>query len=350
MGLKDLFKSWASSPTVLPYLLQIPNNNTDDPQGLAGEFEPQQHYFTVRVNEMFLSERRKWLKEIEPMVVCLTSYIYGEQEIDNPFIVGRNLIETKMQNIPEGMIFQDTRVAGIHPFAGGRLIVSIALCHSVTKDYLADSLDFIEKISGVFNENITTLIGNYTKIANVVIGGIDKLFDSNSVKPLFGFRKEFDPDANDHFSPGYYLMIDRSDSNWNPNNFFVKNNRLFYGNDKTSAKEFRKDEYVLFSVTRSDERGDIKLLSVYQSYKKILDVLKVDEVTQDTKDKIKDMLRVLNIEMQQSPDLTEPQAKALIQKYITEVGLLIEPKFNWGASSDRKPGFWSDMDDKIMAL
>jgi len=350
MGLKDLFKSWASSPTVLPYLLHIPNSNTDDPQSLAGEFEPQQHYFTVRVNEMFLSEQRKWLKEIEPMVVCLTSYIYGEQEIDNPFIVGRNLIETKMQNIPEGMVFHDTRVAGIHPFAGGRLIVSIALCHSVTKDYLVDSLEFIEKISGVFNENITTLIGNYTKIANVVIGGIDKLFDSNSVKPLFGFRKEFDPDANDHFSPGYYVMIDRSDSNWNPNNFFVKNNRLFYGNDRTSAKGFRKDEYVLFSVTRSDERGDVKLLPVYQSYKKILDVLKVDEVTKYTKDKIKNMLRVLNIEMQQSPDLTEPQAKALIQKYITEVGQMIEPKFNWGVAPDQKPGFWTDMDAKIMAL
>jgi hypothetical protein len=350
MGLKDLFKNWASSPAILPYLLRIPNSNTDDPQGLAGEFEPQQHYFTVRVNEMFLSDRRKWLKEIEPMVVCLTSYIYGEQEIDNPFIVGRNLIETKMQNIPEGMVFHDTRVAGIHPFAGGRLIVSIALCHSVTKDYLADSLEFIEKISGVFNENITSLIGNYTKIANVVIGGIDKLFDSDAVKPLFGFRKEFDPDANDHFLPGYYVMIDRSDANWDPNNFFVKTNRLFYGSDRTSAKEFRKDEYVLFSVTRSDERGDITLLPVYQSYKKILDVLKADEVTQDTKDKIKDMLRVLNIEMQQSPDLTEPQAKDLIQKYIAKVGQMIEPKFNWGAAPDRKPGFWTDMDDKIMSL
>ena len=350
MGLKDLFKSLASSPTVLPYLLHIPNGNTDDPEGLAGEFEPQQHYFTVRVNEMFLSEKRKWMKEIEPMVVCLTSYVYGEQEIDNPFIVGRSLIETKMQNIPDGMVFHDTRVAGIHPFSGGRLIVSIALCHSVTKDYLSDSLEFIEKVSGVFNENITSLIGNYTKIANVVIGGIDKLFDSNAVKPLFGFRKEFDQDANDHFSPGYYVMIDKSDAKWNAADFFVKGNRLFYGGNVDTAKEFRQDEYVLFSVTRSDERSDTKLLPVYQSYKKILDVLKVNEVTQDTKDKVKDMLRVLNIEMQQSPDLTQPQAKKLIEKYIDDVGKMIEPKFNWGVKSVVKNDFWSDMDAKIMKI
>lgn len=350
MGLKDLFKSWASSPAILPHLIRIPNMNTDDPEGLAGLFEPQQHYFTVRVNEMFLSEKRNWMREIEPMVFCLTSYIYGEQEIDNPFIVGRNLLESKMQNVPEGMVFNDTRVAGIHPFSGGRLVVSIALCQSVTRDYLADSLGFIEKISGVFSENITTLMGNYLKIANVVIEGIDKLLDSKAVKPLFGFRQEFDRDANDHFSPGYFVMIDKSNANWDANNFFIKQNRLYYGNNVNTAKAFREDEYVLFSVTKSEERSDINLLPVYQSYKKILEELKVKEVSQDHKDKIKDMLRVLNIEMQSSPDLTAPQAQKLIEKYIDDVGKMIQLKINWGVAPQVKKDFWSTMDAKIATI
>ena len=352
MALKDLFKSWAGSPAVLPNLIRIPNANTDNQQGLEGVFEPRQHYFTVRVNEMFLSQRRKWFKEIEPMVVCLTSYIYGEQEIDNPFIVGRNLIDTKMKSVSDGMVFQDTRVAGIHPFAGGRLIVSIALCQSETKDYLADSLEFIEKVSGVFSESITSLIGSYIKIANVVIGGIDKLLDSNAVKPLFGFRMEFDQDANDHFAPGYYVMVDKSDTKWEAGKFFVKANRLLYGNDAASAKEFRDDEYVLFSITKSEERNDEKLLPVYQSYKKILEVLKADEVTQDMKDKVKEMLRVLNIEMRSSPDLTEGHAKKLIAKYIQDVGEMIEPKFNFGAAPKvrAEDGYWDLMDKKIDAL
>lgn len=350
MALKDLFKSWASSPAIQPHLIRIPNINTDDPEGLAGLFEPQQHYFTVRVNEMFLSEKRKWMREIEPMVVCLTSYIYGEQEIDNPVIVGRNLLETKMQNVPEGMIFNDTRVAGIHPFSGGRLVVSIALCQAVTMDYLASSLEFIEKISGIFNESITMLIGNYLKIANVVIGGIDKLLDSKAIQPLFGFRQEFDRDANDHFAPGYFVMIDKSNTEWDANHFFIKGNRLYYGNDVATAKAFRQDEYVLFSVTKSAERSDIKLLPVYQSYKKILEELKVKEVSQDHKDKIKDMLRVLNIEMQASPDLTAPQAQILIEKYIDDVGKMIQPKFNWGAAPRVKEDFWNKMDARIAAI
>ena len=350
MGLKDLFKSFAGSPAVLPHLKRIHNVNTDNPQSLEGVFEPQQHYFTVRVNEMFLSDKRKWLKEIEPMVFCLTSYIYGEQEIDNPFIVGRNLLETKIQNVPEGMVFNDTRVAGIHPYAGGRLVVSMALCQATTKDYLADSLEFIEKISGVFSENITSLIGNYLKIANVVIDGIDKLLDSKAVQPLFGFRFELDQDANDHFAPGYFVMLDKSNTQWYENKFFVKGNRLFYGDDAATATPFRKEEYVLFSITKSDERGDIKLLPVYQSYKKILEELKVKEVSQEKKDKIKDMLRVLNIELRMSPDLTETHAKKLMEKYIDEVSKLIEPKFNFSAAAKPKEDEWSKLDAKIATL
>ncbi len=350
MGLKDLFKSWASSPAVLPHLKRIPNNNTDDPESLDGLFEPQQHYFTVRVNEMFLSDKRKWFKEIEPMVFCLTTYIYGDQEIDNPFIVGRNLLQTKLQNDAEGMVFNDTRVAGIHPYAGGRLVVSIALCQAVTKDYLTNSLEFIEKISGVFSANITSLIGNYLKIANVVIDGIDGLLDTKAVQPLFGFRLEFDKDANDRFAPAYYVMLDKSGEEWDATKFFVKENRLHYGNDVATAIPFRQDEYVLFSVTKSDERGDIKLLPVYQSYKKILDELKVKEVSQEHKDKIKDMLRVLNIEMQSSPDLTEGQAQKLIDKYIEDVSKMIDPKFNFGAGEKKVPDVWSKLDAKIAAM
>jgi hypothetical protein len=350
MGLKDLFKRLAESPATLPHFIHIPNENTDDPAGLAGLFEPQQHYFTVRVNEMFLLESRKWFKEIEPMVVCLSSYIYGEQEIDNPFIVGKSLIENKMQNVAEGIVFNDTRIAGIHPYSGGRLIICIALCQSVVKDYLADTLEFIEKIAGVFSENITALIGNYSKIAHLVIGGIDKLFDSKTVQPLFGFRQEFDRDAHDRFAPGYYVMIDKSSKTWKPENFFVKENRLCFGDDALTAKPFRQDEYVLVSITRSDTRTDIKLLPVWQSYKKILDELKVNEISQDQKDKIKGMLRILNIEMKQSPDLTQPHAQSLIEQYIDEVGKSIAPKFNWGATPKISKDFWDAIDTKIKAI
>lgn len=348
MGLKDFFKSIAASPALLPHIIRIPDENTDVHEGKADIFEPQQHYFTVRINEMFLSESRKWFSEIEPMVVCLTSYTYGSQEIDNPFIVGRSLLKNKMENIPEGMLFYDTRVAGIHPYSGGRLIVNIVLCQAVTKDYLANTLEFMEKITGILNDNIPVLMGSYAKIANVVISSIDKLFDSKAVQPLFGFRQEFDRDSNDKVAPGYYVMIDKSEENWKPENFFIKENRLFYGKDLASAKPFRNDEYVSFSITRSDRRTDERTLPVWQSYNNILDEMtNVSEISEEHKNKIKNMLRVLNIELKQSADLTEPQARDLIQKFEEEVKNSIAPKYNWSAEKKKSKDFWDEMDDKI---
>ncbi|NIJ55437.1 hypothetical protein [Dyadobacter arcticus] len=352
MGLKDFFRNLASSPAELPVFFRIPNENIDIGADLKGQFEPNQHYFTVKVNEMFLSERRRWFREIEPMVVCLSSYIYGEQEIDNPFIVGRNLIKNKVQNIPEGMLFSDTRVAGIHPYSGGRVVVSMVLCESLTQNHLSNSLDFIEKVASVFSENIASLVSSYLKIANVVLGAIDTLLDTKSLKPILGFRQEFDRDANDQFAPGYHVIIDKSTKNWNPKHFFVIGNRLYYGSSQNVAKVFREDEYVMFSLTRSETRSDIRLLPVWQSYQKILNELKVTEVSADHKERIKKMLTVLSIEMRQSPDLTQAHAKKLILDFADEVKSLIKPKFNLGANhtNTESEEFWDMINSKIAAI
>ena len=360
MGLKQFFKDLSASPTVLPYLVEIKdshvlNGQADDSD--LGKLDPGQHYFTVKVNEMFLSQQRQWFIKIEPMVICLTSYQYGSAEIDNPFIVGTNLLNSKIQNVPPGMVFRDTRVAGIHPFSGGRFVLGIVLCQSQSGNLLKDAIGFIEKVSGLLSENIKALVGSYAAIATTIIGGIDNLLNSKQIEPLFGFRKEFDADSKEGFSGGYYLMIDKSAKGIDFEKFFVKNNRLCYGQDIDSASPYvdvqnlAKSEYVLFSITKSDTRSDFKTLPVYQSYNKILEELKgTSEVSTDHKEKIKGKLRVLNIEMRQSPDLTEKDAKSLMEKFVKEVSELIDPKYNFGLAPVLAEDDWSRLDKSIANL
>jgi len=360
MGLKQFFKDLAASPTVLPYLVEIKDSHVLNGQAEdsdLGKLNPGQHYFTVKVNEMFLSQQRQWFIEIEPMVICLTSYQYGPGEIDNPFIVGSNLLNSKIQNVPPGMVFRDTRVAGIHPFSGGRFVLGIVLCQSQSGNLLKDAIGFIEKVSGLLSDNIKALVGSYAAMASTIIGGIDNLLNSKQVEPLFGFRKEFDADSKEGFSGGYYLMIDKSAKGLDFEKFFVKNNRLCYGQDMDSAlpyvdvQNLAKSEYVLFSITKSDTRSDFKTLPVYQSYNKILEELKAaPEVSTDHKEKIKGKLRVLNIEMRQSPDLTETEAKTLMEKFVKEVSELIDPKYNFGLAPVLAEDDWSKLDKSISNL
>src|SRR5688572_662857 len=108
MGLKKFFEDLSSSPTLLPSIIPIAKGNVLHDTGTdgLGVFTPHEHYFTVQVNEMFLSSERQWFRAVEPMVACLTSYDYGVQsQVENPFVVGRSLIKNKI-DIPDGMLFK----------------------------------------------------------------------------------------------------------------------------------------------------------------------------------------------------------------------------------------------------
>ena len=142
----------------------------------------------------------------------------------------------------------------------------------------------------------------------------------------------------------------KSATDFEADNFFVKDNQLYYGKDRDHMEEFRETDYVLVSITRSKVRSDVTILPYYQHYKKIVDELKVNEVSQDLKDKIKRMLTVLNIEMQHNPDLTQPHAKKLIEKYIGDVSEMIQPKFNFSAGKAAKEDYWDSIDEKIASM
>lgn len=351
MGLRDFFKGLVSTPTLLPHFFKIPNENTADPAALAGNFDTRQQYFTVRVNEMYLLESRKWFTKYEPMVVCLSEYSYNKNFVENPFVVGSNLLKSKIKGDGEGMIFRDTRVAGLHPYAGGRFIINIALYRNEIENYLQKSMKFLENVSGVFNDNISMFLKNFTKISNVIIDGIDELVATDKSRPLFGIRKEFDPASNETFSPGFYVMIDKSDKEWNPSDFFVdKENKLKYRKDN-NLTDFREDEYMLFSINKSTDRNDYQLLPVYESYDKILEYAQeLDKIGDIEKQKIKDMLRVLNFDMVRSADLTEPDAAMLIKKFFETIKKTVDENFKWSAGANEEKNFWTDMDAKIVSM
>jgi hypothetical protein len=345
--MNDFFRKLVSSPTVLPHYFKIPNENTADPAALEGSFETRNHYFSLRVNEMYLKESRKWFSRIEPMVISITEYMYNQQFVSNPFVVGSALLKDKMKGEGEGMIFRDTRVAGLHPYAGGRFIINIALFQNETENYLQKTMKFLESVSGVFNDNIAGMLKNFTRVSDVIVNGIEELVNYDKTKPLFGIRKEFDPDAGEAFTPGYFVMIDKSNNNWNATDFSVDTtNRLLYKN-----QPFRDDEYILFSITKTTERNDYMALPVYKKYDEILaHAQSLPEISEREKIRIKEMLRVLNFEMVRSSDLTAQDATRLMEKFFEELKKVIDRKFNFAPGKQTATNFWSEMDEKITTL
>jgi hypothetical protein len=265
-------------------------------------------------------------------------------------VVGSDLLKN-IQGAGAGFIFRDTRVAGLHPFTGGRLVLNFALFKNVTKDWLTDSFEFIEKVSGVFNENISALLKNIAKTSGIVLDGIDKLVDGKHIEPVFAIHQELDADVA-ALKPGFYVMIGRSDKTWDESAFFVdETNALRYGNDLSSAKPFRDEDYILFSINRADERSDYDQLPFYKSYDNVLAfAAQFPDISAEQKAKVKSMLYTLNFEMLRSPDLTQAQAGKLLKQFVATVTANIEPKFNFGAAGKGpKPGL-TPADKKLEEL
>jgi hypothetical protein len=104
------------STTKMPTRISIHGDHVHNPDETTGvNFRPDEEYFVVRVNEMYLTDKRKWVKTFDPLVFVITEFTYDKVEQTLPFVVGPTMLEKYQKKLPLGMIFSDTRVAGPYP-------------------------------------------------------------------------------------------------------------------------------------------------------------------------------------------------------------------------------------------
>src|SRR5262249_23437968 len=143
-----------SSPRHTPSAITIPTDHVDQAASLGGTFLPNQHYFQVRINELFLTNAREWFSTIDPMVFIVSEFLYDRQEQEVPCIVGPGMMQKyaqRLEKVPQGMLFRDTRVAGVHPYRGGRLSLTVVLCQTESKNYARELLKVVETASSALD-------------------------------------------------------------------------------------------------------------------------------------------------------------------------------------------------------
>src|SRR5262245_57662348 len=115
---RALFQNARPGATRLPARVMIDSGHLDEPERLAPRLTPDQHYFQVRVNEMFLSHSRQWYAQYDPLVFVGSEFIYDKADTAVPVMVGPSLLERfgKKRDLPGGTVFEDTWVAGLHPY------------------------------------------------------------------------------------------------------------------------------------------------------------------------------------------------------------------------------------------
>lgn len=355
MKFSDFWKKIAGTPATRITRITINPDNIEGEAELNGNFERREQYFMVKVNEMYLTKKREWFNGYEPIVFVVSEFIYDGEKREVPFVVGPSLLGNKME-LPDGFIFQDTTVAGLHPFAGGPFTISVVLAKFKSEKYLRKLLEVIESTAHTYTAGFATMVSQYIKVATVVLDGIDNLTGSNDIDPIMGNRREYNSEIG-NFKPGYFAMINiDEDKIGDENKFFVKDNRLHYGDSMATAKPYKENEYILYSILSLPKRSDVEALNFYKDWSKLANnILDKNSISASELAVLKGKLFALQDGMYLSPDLIPKQADALSDEFEKEFDRMVNKRLIQSGpktmeSKKQKDPWEKKMEERAMKL
>lgn len=298
--------------------------------GELGEpFQPRQHYFVVRVNEMYLAYSRQWFSQYDPMVFVVSEFAYDKKFEIVPYMVGPSMVEQYGQQMPAGMIFSNTRVAGVHPYNGGALKLTVVLYRVKRSDYARGLLKVVESVTNALD--FSTALGSYVKLAGAVLDGIETVMGLEDTVPLIGVRDEQDPDAGDQFMPGYFALIDAPEGSIDRRRLWVRENKLFYGAGLDTAQPFREADYVLYSIGQTTMRSEEQTLPFYPLFEQVIQAANSPDEADWKRAKATMLTLIQALEL--SPDLTPAQIQSLSDRYIAEMKRIHDRAVSLGSLS-----------------
>lgn len=321
----DVWDRLSHSPAQRPLCIRIRDDHVESPV-VGAPILKDEHYFQVRVNELFLSDRRQWWREIDPMVFFVTEFTYDKHEETIPFVVGPQIMKKLGQDAPRQMVFSNTRVAGLHPYRGGALSLTAVLLSVERSNYAKTLLEFIERAGTLLD--FGTAFSTYTKLAGLVVSGVDALLGAGGVEPLLGLRRSFDPSADDSLVGSYFALIEGGDETIDEEQLWVRDDRLFIGDSTAEAAPFRMGDFVLYSVAPTQTRPDERLLPFYPLFERVK--AQAMSTSADDWQRAKGDMASLWQTLVLSPDLTERQATALASAYRDEMKRLHEQAVEYG--------------------
>jgi hypothetical protein len=312
--IERLWSSAKAAPARTRAHLRIPSERVAD-AALGVPFAKGQHYFQVWVNELFLRDGRQWFVKFDPMSFVATRYVYDTAETTAAFVVGPTLLEEfKDAEMPEGMIFRNTPVSGLHPYQGGEVELTVLLSRLPRENNADRLLHVVESVSSAIDPS--TVFSTYVKLGRSVLDGVEALLGIDGSQPVMGYRVGVQPSVGIAFEPGYHAMLDVDENEVDAERFFVKDSRLHQEIDG-ELQPYRGSDFLLFSIRQGVARDDERLLPFYPLWQTAQDL--AAQPGEHFWEEAKSNFNALKRAMLKSPDLTKPDYARLREEWLGEL-------------------------------
>jgi hypothetical protein len=197
--------------------------------------------------------------------------LYGGKIVSVPYVVGpKALGDASTDKLPQGMLYKRTRVAGIHPFRGDRVVSSVVLCQVRRANYASKVLKFVEGLAGAVP--FAAELGTYVRYADSLLDGVDALLGVSDTEPLVGLRQEFEYDLGEPIKPAYFALIDAPESKVPLEHLWIRDGSLHIGSAAGNIRPFRDSSYVLLSTRIASQTSEIDTPPVAAAAREVIDV------------------------------------------------------------------------------
>ncbi len=341
-GVGRLWQKARSADARPPVQFAIDRDHVDIGDALGEPFLPDQHYFQVKLNELFSKSARDWWQTHDPMVIVVSEFIYDHELKTLPYVVGPSMLKAQGIATPASMLFHDTRVAGLHPYKGGRINLAVVLYRLERSNMATNVLQVAEQAAGALD--FSTTLTTYLKVAEKVLDKVDRLLGLDALSPTMGVRYELDPDANEDMRPGFFVLIDIQEDQLDRDRLWVREKRLVEGASLATAEPFRRADYVLWSLVQSSARTDLVTFPFHKVWERVQAEASVPIPAQFeiTKTDFASLYQT----MLTSPDLTRKHARAKKDEWQTEMKRINDEA---GADANLGPAGEDDEADDLRA-
>jgi hypothetical protein len=238
-----------------------------------------------------------------------------------PVVIGPALFQQFSKDVGDGTIIRNAPVTSLHPYGGGAVTLTVIFSKVEKQDNTDKVLDVLETFADIASPLAPAIpFSSYLKIAGSVMGGMRVLLNLPKTQPILAYRETINPQINQTLEPLHLALIDIPGlSDAEKTRFRVKNSQLYYGDDEASAVPYRKSDFILLEIAQGSQRTDESSLAFYPLWEQTrrlgLQSAKQDGFWAEAKNQF----NALKVAITESPDLTDPDIKRLMDNYLNEM-------------------------------
>jgi hypothetical protein len=303
-----------------PAAFTIPDDHLLDglEAGVDRFLQPQTSYFEIRLKQMYLKNQREYWRDFRPFSTFVTGFVHGGQMRELPFVVGPERLGEQAAALGgDAVEYLNLRVAGPFPYEGDDLQLFGALSRLEANNWAVQTLSLLETVAKAFDASQVT---RYLDIAAPLVKGIEGFFGMQNVELRLGMQQVYEqPVGRGGVRPNtlrarHELLLNVPDQNLSAamrQQFWVKEGRLFFGEQERAARPYHDADFLLLEIRPLRDRGDYTTFHFH--------TLNWNETRkalwEGSEETARQKLRLTAAALVQCGDIVRPQRNALLRMY-----------------------------------